>query len=471
MIRIRNVDTASIHLYLRMPFRFGIHTLTEVPHLFVQVEAEIDGETARGTAAEHLLPKWFTKVPEKPIEEEIAEIHEVVDQAIAFAREIGAENVFRFWRELYDRQAAWGEQRGWQPLLVQLGVTIIERALIDAAARRHGATVHELIRDGRLGIDLGELADELADAAPADLLPPAPLDSIIARHTVGLTDPLTAADVTEENRIDDGLPQSLEQCIRFYGLRHFKLKVGGDIDQDIPRLQAIAEVITANAPADFAFSLDGNEQFYEPGDFHAFWERIAGDPALKRFFDHVLFIEQPLNRKVALSDEVAAMRQWQGLPPIIIDESDAEIDSMQRALELGYAGTSHKNCKGVIRGIMNRCLINHRKRQDPGWPGFMSGEDLVNIGPVALLQDLTIQATLGNETVERNGHHYFKGLSAFPDTVQARVLDQHGDLYRRTEQGWPALDVRDGRLDLRSINRAPFGVGFELPMDAFAKHE
>ena len=53
----------------------------------------------------------------------------------------------------------------------------------------------------------------------------------------------------------------------------------------------------------------------------------------------------------------------------------------------------------------------------------MSGEDLVNIGPVALLQDLAVSATLGVTSIERNGHHYFAGLSAFPSSVGRQMLD------------------------------------------------
>jgi len=458
---------ASIHLYTRMPFRFGIFTLTEVPHLFLQVEAEMDGEVATGLTAEHLLPKWFTKAPEKPVEEEIRELRQVVDQAVAFAREIEAPSVFAFWRELYARQRAWGEEIGWEPLLTQFGVSLVERALIDAAARRRGAAVADLIRGGGLGIDLSIAGEELKGFGPADFLRSAPLPSVVARHTVGLTDPLTDAEIEDESRIGDGLPQSLEACIRHYGLRHFKIKVGGDLERDVPRLRAVAETIGANAPADCAFSLDGNEQFARPEDFRAFWDQIVADDALKRFFERVLFIEQPLGRKVALSDEAAAMREWVGLPPVIIDESDADLSCLPRALDLGYAGTSHKNCKGVIRGVLNRCLLERRRRADPAFSGLMSGEDLVNIGPVALLQDLAIQAALGNESVERNGHHYFAGLSAFPEPARERVLEAHGDLYRRSPKGWPALDVKDGRLDLGSVNRAPFGVGFDLPLELF----
>ncbi|HCK51670.1 MAG TPA: hypothetical protein DIC23_00540, partial [Planctomycetaceae bacterium] len=89
---------------------------------------------------------------------------------------------------------------------------------------------------------------------------------------------------------------------------------------------------------------------------------------------------------------------------------DARNDSLALALELGYHGTSHKNCKGVFRGVINACLIEFLNRQnnvgDRESRYIMSGEDLANIGPVALLQDLAVASSLGITSIERNGHHY-----------------------------------------------------------------
>ena len=79
---------------------------------------------------------------------------------------------------------------------------------------------------------------------------------------------------------------------------------------------------------------------------------------------------------------------------------------------------------------------------------MLTGEDLANLGPVALLQDLAMMALLGITHVERNGHHYYRGLSMFPEDWQEAALAAHGDLYRRHEQGFPAL--RDRRRTPRS---------------------
>ncbi len=58
--------------------------------------------------------------------------------------------------------------------------------------------------------------------------------------------------------MNDGLPQSLAASIRVYGLRHFKLKVNGDLARDTERLWQIARVLQAECGEDFAFTLDGN---------------------------------------------------------------------------------------------------------------------------------------------------------------------------------------------------------------------
>ena len=59
---------ASFHerpVRLRLPFRFGIVTLTQAPQIFVRVRVRrSDGREGEGVAAELLVPKWFDKSPE-----------------------------------------------------------------------------------------------------------------------------------------------------------------------------------------------------------------------------------------------------------------------------------------------------------------------------------------------------------------------------------------------------------------------
>jgi hypothetical protein len=76
-------------------------------------------------------------------------------------------------------------------------------------------------------------------------------------------------------------------------------------------------------------------------------------------------------------------------------------------------------------------------------------------------------ATLGIEHVERNGHHYFAGLSMYPKDVQEQVLRQHHDLYTRSTHGFATLDIRDGTIMVDSVVQAPFGLYWSFNSDAY----
>ncbi len=182
--------------------------------------------------------------------------------------------------------------------------------------------------------------------------------------------------------------------------------------------------------------------------FRAFWSAVKNEPFVQQ---NMLFVEQPLHRDVAFT---AGLERWPDRPPIIIDESDGETDSFRRALDRGYAGTSFKCCKGVFKGIANAWMARYRQYRK-GITTILSAEDLTTVGPVSLLQDLAVVATLGIPHVERNGHHYFRGLSMFPAGLQRQVLAHHGDLYR--DIGFPSLDIRNGAVSVGSIVDAPFG--------------
>jgi hypothetical protein len=469
-IRVLSTVMHVLNMRTRIPFRFGISTMTAAPHLFLRAEVEVDGRRHVGVAADHLPPKWFTKNPDTPYRDDVAEMLRVIETACDVARAAPtAETVFDFWWSVYQGMSAWGG--GWDkpPLLTHFGTSLVERAVIDAFCRAEGTSFAKAVRRNWLGVDLGRLQPELEGKQPADLLPAEPLRSIVARHTVGLTDALTDADIPPADRVNDGLPQSLEASIRAYGLTQFKIKLCGDLARDLDRLRKTAAVLDREVPGGrYAHTLDGNENFKEVAPFRQLWERLASEPSLHAFMSRLIFVEQPLLRSVALSDAVAAeLSRWAGRPPIIIDESDGEIRTAREALSRGYVGTSHKNCKGVFKGLANACLIAHRNRANPGQRFLISGEDLSNVGPVALLQDLAAVATLGIESVERNGQHYFRGLSMVPHDVQEAVADAHPDLYRRLDDGTAAPRIEQGRMSVGSVVDAPFGIGFDLNTTRF----
>ena len=467
-IRVVDRDIRVLQQRTRMPFRYGIATMNEFPLLFLSLAVEIDGEIVWGVASDLLPPKWFTKIPEKDPSVEIEEMLEVIENAVALAIGDRYPSVFDLWRSVYSRQESFAAMRELPSLLAHFGTSLVERAVIDAFARQRGKSFASLLKSDCLGIDLGLVHEELDGYQAADLLPAEPLATVIARHTIGLGDPLTLRDIPEGEQVKDGLPQALDECVRRYDLRHFKIKISGDLGVDLPRLGSMVELIEDSVARGLAYTLDGNEQFLSIDEFHDYWEGLTSAAWFESFFEKLLFVEQPLHRDVALSsqisDVVPSKMPW---PRFIIDESDARLDSLPQALELGYHGTSHKNCKGVFKGIANRCLIEKRQRENPGSGVLMSGEDLCNQGPVGLLQDLAVMASLGIESVERNGHHYCRGLSGIGGEPQELVFRNHSDLYERTAEEWLTLRIRNGSLSMESINKAPFGYAFELSKESY----
>ena len=465
-VRIGDITLHARAMHTRMPFRYGVATMTALPHVVMQMEVEVNGAHAVGMAADGLAPKWFTKYPDTTYAQDVQAMVAVIEAAIMQARAVGqADSVFDLWRQCYVGQAAWASSTGHPPLLWGFGLSLVERALIDGFCKAIHQKFAQAIRHNMVGIDLGWIHAELVGSQPAEWLPAQPTQRLIVRHTVGLSDPLERGDQRDDERVNDGLPETLEECIAAYGLTHFKIKLSGMRVQDLPRLRRIARLLAQRVGTEYVVTVDGNEQFRSMGALQEFWRALEDEPVLFDFLRHVAFVEQPLHRDHALQDEVGvALGEWEKHPPLLIDESDGALDSLPTALALGYAGTSHKNCKGVFKGIANRCLIARRQQLQPNRQFVMSAEDLSNVGPIALLQDLAVVATLGLTHAERNGHHYFRGLSMWPAMVGDTMLAEHGDLYEARRDD-ATLQIRQGGIDLTSVVAAPFGVGVDLPVN------
>lgn len=466
-LRVQEGDIHLTNLKTRMPFKYGIATMTRMPMAFVRVALEMDGRTVFGVSSDLLPPKWFTKIPDSDVDAEVHEMLAVIARALEVSIGIEGESPFEIWQELYETQDIWSESDDVPPLLAHFGTSMVERAVIDAFCRGMGDSLYRLLFADKLGVDLGAVHPILHGKTPADLLSTSPRRTAIARHTVGLADPITSGDISDAERLGDGLPQALDECIDRYGLKHFKIKISNNFETDSARLKAIADLLVEKCPPDYAFTLDGNECFKTCRDFEEYWKRLIAIDGLGEFWEHLIFVEQPIHRDNALDAQEHSFNDWPNRPPIIIDESDSSISALPLALKLGYCGTSHKNCKGVFKGIANACLLAHHRNENPDQRFLMSGEDLCNVGPVALLQDLAVCAAIGVESVERNGHHYNAGLSQFPEELQEQIIKGHGDLYQRSDAGWPTLSIRDGEINLASINESAFGVRFLLDTSQF----
>lgn len=189
---------------------------------------------------------------------------------------------------------SWAADRDLPALVWNYGVSLVKCAVIDAACRHHEVPFARAVREELLGIDPGAIYDELEGRDPADALPDEPAREIALRHTVGLTDPLTDADLADlpaDQRPDDGLPHTLEEQVEAYGVDRFKIKLSSDSERDCARLQRIASVLDSSDLDSYAFSLDANEGYENIEAFRRDWRRLADDPDVEGFLDSLLYVE------------------------------------------------------------------------------------------------------------------------------------------------------------------------------------
>ena len=456
-LRVREVQLLERDVRLRMPFRFGVVTLTEATEAYVRARVELeDGGGGWGAAAEMLAPKWFDKDPSLSNAQNVEQLRLSLRLARALYTEgRRARSPFGLFADSYHFQQAECGRRGLNPLVAGYGPALLDRAVLDAVCRARGMSFFDAVRSNVPGIDPAHFLPEFSGfdiGAFLGGLRPAP--EIHARHTVGLVDPIAAGDTRE--RVADGLPETLEDVVAAYGHTYFKLKVGGDVAADVARLAAIAGVLDKNATP-YVVTLDGNEQYESVGDVLELWQAMTRTPALRRLVASVLFIEQPIARKTALLHDIAPLGAHR---PVIIDESDADLDAFVEARAVGYRGVSSKTCKGFYKSLINaaRCARWNVEAGQPTY--FMSAEDLTTQAGIALQQDLALVTLLGLTHVERNGHHYVAGMAGRTRAEQRAFVAAHSDLYADVD-GAVRVRIRDGGLAIGSLACPGFAVAAE----------
>jgi len=452
---IREVRLHERDVHLRMPFRFGVVTLTEAPQCFVRVRIELaDGRSQWGGAAELLAPKWFDKNLALSNEDNFDQLRLALRLAADAYIDGKARTAFGHFAAHYGEQIEAGANHGLNPLVANYGPAQLDRAILDALFLSLGCSFYEGIRDNLAGVDPALLGSRASDLAGFDiprflaLLTPAA--SIAARHTVGLVDVIGG----HPGQVGDELPESLEEVVAAYDHCYFKLKVGGNLDTDLARLTEIAAVLD-RAPEPYFVSLDGNEQYNDIAALLELWRRMQDAPQLQRLVAGILFIEQPITRAHALDGDVSALSS---VKPVIIDESDDELGVFPRARSLGYTGVSSKCCKGLYKSIFNAARCAHWNAEAGAPRYFMTGEDLTTQAGLAVQQDLALVNLLGIRHVERNGHHYVNGMAGLPPAEQARFLAAHPDLYEDSF-GAVRLKIHAGQLDIGSLAGPGFASG------------
>jgi len=342
----------------RLPFRFGAVTMTESVLLTARVAIDGDvvgGGPVEGAAADLLVPKWFDKDPETSIAADRDALRAAARDAGRGFEGAAPGRAFDLWEAVYRERVDALPFADARRMVNGFGVALVERAVLDAVCRAAGRSFFDALRQDVFGWRPAAFLPELEGWSLAADLPAEPAPRIAVRHTVGMIDPLRVADIPPQDRLEDGLPQALEEDVAAYGLRWFKIKIGQGPEIDARRLLDLARFF-GDRP-DVQFTLDGNEQYPDLDALAALFDRLRAESDGRAFLERLAFVEQPIHRAATFDPGAnTAMARVRETAPVIIDEADSSVEAFPRALGLGYTGVSVKNCKGVFRTLLNRGL-------------------------------------------------------------------------------------------------------------------
>ena len=190
-----------------------------------------------------------------------------------------------------------------------------------------------------------------------------PAHAIAARHTVGLVDALTRAE-TAGKRIDDGLPESLEEVDRslrpsLFQAQGCRQRRGRHRTADRYRRRARPHGLAA-----IRSTLDGNEQYDDdrrgdravaPHRRGAAAARLKSSILLHRAADRA----RPRAGRTGARSSRTKFRSRSTSPT-------PTSSVFPRARALGYRGISSKSCKGFYRALINaRASRNGTPRKAP----------------------------------------------------------------------------------------------------------
>lgn len=458
-VRIIEADIRERDVDFRLPFRYGAVVLTAAPEIHVRVRVAFDDGEAEGHSAELAAPKWFDKNSALSNEDNFDQLRDATLAAAAAALAVNDPTTpARLSVQIKDGQGGYRRLPMGNGLVDAYGVSLVDRAVVDAVCRHRRLPLIDVLRQNRLGVDWSLMAPDMAGAdAAAWLAGLVPSASMALRHTVGFADPIWTADVAVR---PDDFPVALEEIAATDGVSFFKIKLCGNIARDIARLTAIAAFLDS-LPEPYWVTLDGNEQYADALTLRAFLEEAAFRPSLARLWASTLFVEQPLTRVAAFEGDIAGCST---IKPIIIDESDDSYDAALRARAAGYLGISVKTCKGFYKSLLNVARVQQWTRDSAF---LVSAEDLSVQAGTALAQNLALWSALGITHAERNGHYYGGGLSGLPETYRRLVLASHPDLYRKLPAGRDRLKVIDGRISTTTTDAAHgYGTACHLPAEA-----
>jgi L-alanine-DL-glutamate epimerase-like enolase superfamily enzyme len=321
-------------------------------------------------------------------------------------------------------------------LCVLVTTSPIDAAVHDAFGKLHGRDSFAVCGKEFVRYHLGHYLNSEFNGEYLDqYILPRPRPRVRKYHSVGASDPLTASDV--KKRIDDGLPETLEEWIPYSGVTAIKIKLNGnDLEWDINRVATIDQVAeraqAKRGLREWLYSLDFNERCPNERYLLDFERKLKSRADMA--FARVQYIEQPTARDLA-KDQQNTMFEAAKLKPVVIDESLTGLDTLLLAREMGYTGVALKACKGQSETLLLAAASQKYKM-------FRCVQDLTCPG-AALIHSAAIAA-------------HVPGVSALEANAREYVPVANSGWTKR----FPGIfDVKNGFLDTSELSPVGLGAG------------
>ena len=413
-IRIAEVSHRFEQFRYRAPYQFGGRTVDRVTILNVDVRVRTAaGKDSWGFGSMTLGNAWaFPAASHDAGLEAMKTLAGELRAATAACDESGHPiDLFRALEPEYLRRADRVSRARTLPAPVPKLCTLVvasafDAAIHDAYGKAFGVSSYDTYSAKFMTRDLShDLGSQFKGEYLDRYVPSAPRPTTPVFHSVGASDPLEAADV--KARVDDGLPNTLEEWIPHDGLIRFKIKLnGGNLDADVDRIlridRLVARVLAGRKVDDWKYLLDFNEGCPNVGYLLDCLRRVR--EATPAGFDRILSIEQPTARDLK-KDRANVMHEAAKLRPVVIDESLTDLETLLLAREMGYTGVALKACKG-----QSHAMLMAAAAQKFGM--FLCVQDLTCPG-ASLIHSAGIAARVpGNAGIEANARQFVPAANA-----------------------------------------------------------
>lgn len=310
-----------------------------------------------------------------------------------------------------------------------------DAALHDAFGKVHAVNCYHTYGPEFMNYDLSHyLGRDYVGEYPNKYILQEPRTRMPIYHLISAVDPIDNADVSDP--IDDGLPQTLPEWIRYNGLTHFKVKLNGnDRKWDVERVVKIDRVTSeaqrVRGVTDWVYSLDFNEKCPDIDYLVGVLTDIRDKASIG--YRRIQYVEQPTSRDLRGHPEHIVGKAAK-LKPVVIDESLTGIEELALARKMGYTGAALKACKGQSHMMI---IASAAERQNM----FLCVQDLTCPG-ASLIQSASLAAHVPSVTaIEANARQYVPAAN------------------EEWEDRFPGIfHISDGTMDTGGLNGSGLGA-------------